>query len=144
MRGVDWARTAFYSGMISLGVLLTFAITLEGLTGQTELAVTVAFLTLAFGRLWNVFNVRDADSSLISNAITRNPLIWAALVLCIVLILLATYLPFMQTLLTTVNPGPEGWALVIAGSTLPLIVGQIVALGAAQIKQRREAHDDRR
>ena len=48
--------------------------------------VTTTFLTLAFAQLWHVFNMRPAFASFWSNEITCNPLIWAALLLCTVLL----------------------------------------------------------
>ena len=44
--------------------------------------VTVTFLTLAFAQLWHVFNMRNSRSGILKNEITRNPMLWGALVLC--------------------------------------------------------------
>jgi Ca2+-transporting ATPase len=91
-------------------------------------AVTVSFLTLAFAQLWHVFNMRDQDSSLLRNEVTRNPFVWGALVLCTGLLLLAVYLPVLADVLKVVHPGLKGWALVLVMSFVPLVVGQILKL----------------
>lgn len=125
LRRDHWLRVALYSVVIAASVLTVFAIALVGLGFVTERAVTVSFLTLAFAKLWHVFNLRSPDTGPIRNDITRNPWIWASLVLCAVLLLLATYLPFLQTVLRTVDPGLTGWALVLGGSLAPLVIIQI-------------------
>ena len=88
-------------------------------------AVTVSFLTLAFAQLWHVFNMRDRGSRLLRNDITQNPYIWGALGLCTGLLLAAVYLPGLSDVLKLVNPGIQGWILVLVMSLVPLVVGQI-------------------
>jgi Ca2+-transporting ATPase len=98
-----------------------------------EKAVTVGFLTLAFAQLWHVFNMRGLGTGVLRNEVTENPAIWGALVLCVGLLLLATYLPFLANLLDTVPLGLQGWMLVIPLSLVPLVLGQIgKALGWGQ------------
>jgi len=125
LRRDHWLRVALYSLVIAASVLTVFAVALAGLGFVTERAVTVSFLTLAFAKLWHVFNLRAPNTGPIRNDITRNRWIWASLLLCTGLLLLATYLPFLQTILRTVNPGLTGWALILAGSLAPLIIIQI-------------------
>jgi len=132
IRRDHWGKIGVYSALITVSVLTSFAIALVGLSMPTQQAVTVAFLTLAFAQLWHVFNMRNTESNILSNDITRNRWVWGALILCTVLLLMATYVPFMQTILQTVNPGMTGWALVIVGSLAPLIIGQ---LGILLVKQ---------
>jgi Ca2+-transporting ATPase len=91
-----------------------------------EQAVTVSFLTLASAQLWHVFNMRDRGTDPLRNEITANPYIWGALAICVALLLLAVYLPGLSDLLSTVNPGLNGWLLVLGMSFLPTLVGQTV------------------
>ncbi len=87
--------------------------------------VTISFLTLAFGRLWHVFNMRDDGSRFFKNEINTNKYVWGALGLCTVLLLTATYLPGLSTVLRTMNIGMKGWAIVLVMSLLPVTVVQI-------------------
>jgi Ca2+-transporting ATPase len=91
----------------------------------SEQAVTISFLTLAMAQLWHVFNMRDVGTNLLNNEIVKNPYVWGALALCIALLLLAVYLPGLSDILSTVNPGLNGWLLVLGMSLLPTIAGQI-------------------
>jgi Ca2+-transporting ATPase len=86
--------------------------------------VTVSFLTLAFARLWHVFNMRDGGSRLINNDVTRNSFVWGALVLCSALLFAAVYLPGISTALRMVPPGTKGWSLILGMSLIPLLIGQ--------------------
>jgi Ca2+-transporting ATPase len=92
---------------------------------KEQQAVTVSFLTLAFVQLWHVFNMRDKGSGFILNDISRNPFIWGALGLCILLLLAAVYVPVFANVLHVVNPGKEGWTLILVMSGIPFIIGQI-------------------
>ncbi|AFZ43641.1 ATPase, P-type (transporting), HAD superfamily, subfamily IC [Halothece sp. PCC 7418] len=130
-----WVMIGWYGLIIASTLLGIFAIALQVLALPREQAVTISFLTLAFGRLWHVFNMRDADSGLFQNEITVNPYIWAALGLCTGLLLLATYTPGISTVLGLVNPGLQGWGLILGGSLIPLVLGQLRHRGGG-----REAH----
>jgi Ca2+-transporting ATPase len=48
------------------------------------------------------------------------------LVITIALLLTAVYVPFMADLLSLVNPGLNGWMLVLAASLLPMVISQIM------------------
>jgi len=96
---------------------------------DTEEAVTISFLTFGFARLWHVFNMRDPDSPIIRNEVTSNRYVWIAVATGVLLMLAAAYLPIHSPVLQTVTPSGEGWLLIVVGSVVPLIVGQIIKLG---------------
>ncbi|NDJ77306.1 MAG: cation-transporting P-type ATPase [Chloroflexi bacterium] len=121
-----WLAISGYGALITAAVLGVFALSLVGLDMDEDRAVTVSFLTLALAQLWHVFNMRDRASNIWRNDITRNPYVWGALVLCTVLLLLATYVPGVNDVLGVVDPKATGWAIVLGFSVLPLLIGQIV------------------
>ncbi|MDJ0520932.1 MAG: cation-transporting P-type ATPase [Planctomycetota bacterium] len=121
-----------WHAIIGFGALITFAVMLAFVAafqilglGRTE-AVTISFLTVAFAQLWHVFNVRSPGSSFLRNEVTRNPWVWGALVLCVVLVLLAVYTPALASLLQITPPDAAGWLLVFGASLVPWLVGQLV------------------
>jgi Ca2+-transporting ATPase len=120
-----WLSVGSYSLLITVAVLGAFALAFTWLGMEQDGAVTVSFLTLAFAQLWHVFNMRDRDSGFIDNEIVRNPWVWGALALCTALLIAAVYLPGLSSLLSVVNPGVEGWLLVMAASALPWLIGQV-------------------
>ncbi len=87
--------------------------------------VTISFLTLAFARLFHVFNMRELSSGILKNEVTKNKYVWGALGLCTLILIAAVYLPGISTVLKTVDPGPVGWLLVIGMSLIPLLIGQV-------------------
>jgi P-type Ca2+ transporter type 2C len=121
-----WKTMGVYSLFITAAVLGVFALTLTQLGMENSQAVTVSFLTLAFAQLWHVFNMRDRASGVLDNEIVRNPWIWGALALCVLLLLAAVYVPGLNTVLKVTDPGLSGWLLVAGASLLPLIGGQLL------------------
>src|ERR1019366_981087 len=97
-----------------------------GLGLDERATVTVTFLTLAFGQLWHVFNMRHQSSRLILNEISQNPWIWAALALCVGILLTVAYVPSLSFMLHMVAPDIKMWGIIVAKSTVPLLVGPII------------------
>lgn len=142
-----WYTIGGYGVLIAAAVLGVFFYALWGLgLSQTE-AVTISFLTLSIGRLLHVFNMRRPDSRLLSNEITRNPFVWGALGLCVGLLLVAVYVPFLADILGVAGPSVRDWLLVAVGSFIPLVIGQIYLVVQRGRKpkagrQRRSKHGD--
>ncbi len=124
-----WRRIAFYGVLMSALVLAAMAAAhyLLGLDGTQTL--TVSFCTLAMAQLWHVFNMRGpgGKGALLRNEITGNPWIWAAVALCLGLILAAVYVPGLRAVLELAHPGLNGWALILATSLIPLAFRPLVA-----------------
>lgn len=120
-----WLTIVGYGSLITLAVLGALALALLWLELPTKQAVTISFLTLAMAQLWLVFNMRDRDSHWWRNEISQNPYVWGALALCLVLLLLAVYLPGLAQVLQVVDPGLSGWLLAGGMSLAPLLLGQI-------------------
>ncbi len=123
-----WLGIGGYSLIITAAVLTAFAIALQVMELEPELAVTVSFTTLALARLWHVFNMRDVGSPLLVNEITRNPFVWAALGLCLAILFVGLLQPGLAGILGLVRPGLHAWLLILGMSILPLLVGQAVKL----------------
>jgi Ca2+-transporting ATPase len=132
-----WIAVTAYGVLITAAVLCAFAATLLWLEAGEQAAVTVSFLTLALAQLWHVFNMRDARAGLLRNDVVRNPWVWGALLLCLMLIAAATFVPLFAGVLGVVPLDGPAWALVIGCSLVPLLVGQ-----AALVLLRRRRSSD--
>ena len=121
-----WIGITGYGLLISGAVLgaLFWGLHLE--TVDRAEAVTLSFLTLAFAQLWHVFNMRAPNSSLFNNTIIFNPYVWGAILICIILIMSATYIPYLATILKIVPPDLTGWSIILGMSLIPLFVGQLI------------------
>ena len=93
---------------------------------DVEHAITVAFSTIALTQMWHVFNMRGDMSRVIDNEITRNPWVWAALALCLALVLAAIYVPMLSGVLRLEDPGFRGWVVIILASLVPLVTAPLV------------------
>lgn len=137
-----WRRIIAYGVLITmttLGVLLIATHVIGLPPGQ---ATTVSFLTLALAQLWHVFNMRADGTPLWRNEVVRNPFVWGAVLVCIVLLLLATYLPPLASVLSIEAPDRSGWFLIVAASLVPLAIGEawrVVARRRAQSSEDRSA-----
>jgi Ca2+-transporting ATPase len=120
----QWIFMGLLGGAITLATLGAFVLSIYWLGLETPASVSVAFLTLALGQIWNVFNLRDPDAGLLRNDVTRNPYVWGAIVLCLGLIVLALWLPALADLLQLASPAREGLALAAVASVAPLLIGQ--------------------
>ena len=125
VRRDDWLDIVVFGGIITLATLCAFWVALDYLVLPTRDATTVAFLTLALAQLLHVFTMRARNEGLLVNSVTRNPWVWAALVLCLALLGLAMTVPvFSQVLSLSVSD----WRLIVlpmgaaAGS---LLLGQL-------------------
>jgi Ca2+-transporting ATPase len=121
-----WMAIGGYSVLITASVLGAFFLAFSWFKMEENQAVTVSFLTLAFARLWHVFNMRNRNTHLFNNEVTKNPFVWAALALCIGLLLMALYISPLSSVLKLVMPSKDGWVLILVASAIPLVIGQVV------------------
>lgn len=134
-----WARLVGYGLVMSAAVLAGLAISMLVFEMNVKRAVTVSFLILAGAQLGHVFNMVSPRSGFVFNEVTRNPWIWAAVVLCIGLLIAAVYVPILSEVLGTEEPGKEGWLLVLTLSFAPVLVGQgLRAVGQIRRKYGRQ------
>jgi Ca2+-transporting ATPase len=119
-----WKWICGYSLLMAICVMASLTISYYLLDFERYQAVTVSFLTLAFAKLWFVFNLRNHGTGFFKNDISSNPYMLGSLLLCSVLLILAVYLPGLSSVLKTQPPGLSGWALLIATSLVPFAWGQ--------------------
>jgi Ca2+-transporting ATPase len=122
----QWLAIILYGATLTAATFGALGLARHGLGLDDQATVTVTFLTLAFGQLWHVFNMRHQSSRLILNEISRNPWIWAALALCAGILLTAAYVPSLSFMLHMVAPDIRMWGIIFAMSTAPLLVGPII------------------
>jgi Ca2+-transporting ATPase len=120
-----WVAIFLYGALIAGATLGAFAIALRVWQLSSTEAITVSFMTLTFARLWHVFNMRSRGSSVFKNEVTQNSYIWGALVICLIILLAAVYVPGLSDVLGTTGLSPKAWGLVVGASLIPLVVGQL-------------------
>jgi P-type Ca2+ transporter type 2C len=132
----QWLFIAGFGALLTASTISALVIGRYGLGLQGEALVTVSFLTLAFAQLWHVFNMRGRGSGVFRNAVTVNPYVWAAVALCIAILLLAVYVPPLAATLQIVPPDRAGWTLVLAASLAPLLLGMMIGTLSALMSRK--------
>jgi Ca2+-transporting ATPase len=133
-----WGAIFLHGAAITAATLAAFSFALFGLNMARSDAVTISFLTLSLAQTWHVFNMADRRSPLFVNEVTRNPWVWAALAVTISLVMMATHLPILSSVLALSPPSPEGWLLVLSASAVPVIAAQGIRL----LQRRRHGAPD--
>jgi Ca2+-transporting ATPase len=121
-----WISMGIYGTLITAAVLLGLTFALRNLGFSSEKSTTVSFLILASAQLLHVFDMRENGTNLFVNSVTKNIYVWFALIITIGLLLFAIYVPFMANLLSLVDPGLDGWLVVLVASFSPMIISQIL------------------
>ncbi len=121
-----WISIGVHGGLIAAATLGAFVAAQSWLALSPDAALTVSFLTLALAQLWHVFNMRAPGSGALRNDVTRNPFVWAALALCLMLLAAAIFVPALSGLLGITPPGADAWMLILGASLAPLLLGQVL------------------
>ncbi|MFP4536777.1 MAG: cation-translocating P-type ATPase [Dichotomicrobium sp.] len=127
-----WLVVAGYGLVIGGSVLAVFAYALMVLEMSETRAVAISFATFSLARLLHTLNMREPETPLLEDPVVTNRYVWGAIGIGIALLLAALYVPYVSDALQTVNPGVDGWVLIVIGSVVPLIVGQLTKLRAVR------------
>ncbi len=130
----QWRGIVLHGMTIAAVTLTALAIGYQsGLRGDE--ITTMCFYTLALAQLFHVFNMRNWRERLLVNPLTRNRYVWLAIVLCLVILVVATLEPTVSgALRITPLPG-DAWIAIIALSIVPVIVRELAAV-AVRIRRR--------
>ena len=132
----QWITIVLHSIALTTAIFGALAASRLWLDLDSKSVVTVTFLTLAFAQLWHAFNMRHPQSALLSNEVTRNPWLWASLLLCTALLAVPPYLTPMAEVMHLVPPSSIMWALILGLSAAPVVVTQAVMLTLASLRPR--------
>ncbi|MGA0559533.1 cation-translocating P-type ATPase [Larkinella sp. VNQ87] len=122
MDGSDWRMVVFYALTMTVSVLGVYLIGTRELGLTQEEGNNLTFYALSFAQLLHVFNLRSGSSFFV-NEITRNRYIWYALLLCLFILVLTYYVPFLNEVLS-IQPmtRTELWLIAAAGLAQVVIV----------------------
>lgn len=121
-----WRAIIAYAGLMTLPVLLAYNWALNQHHSDTSYANTIAFMSLALGQLWHVFNMRSGKAGFFNNQVMKNPFVWCAVGFCLLLLGCSLYWPPFAVLLGIIPPDRAGWLAIGLASLVPLSIGQLV------------------
>ncbi|WP_339865146.1 cation-transporting P-type ATPase [Paremcibacter congregatus] len=120
-----WQAIITYAIIMTLSVVGAFLWAHKHPDYSADGANSIAFLSLALGQLWHVFNMRSRRAALLKNQVMQNPYVWGAIGICLGLLAAALYWPLLATVLHLEIPDQKGWLVVLLASLIPLLLGQI-------------------
>lgn len=123
-----WITTVICGISITLAVLGITAYAHLGLQLAPEVINNMAFYTLVVGQLLNIFNMPLRKSSFLFNEVTKNPWVWAALLICAVIVLVSNLIPPIAYTLSLVPLSFELWGLIVGFGVVSLLITQIALL----------------
>ncbi|MCC6627571.1 MAG: cation-translocating P-type ATPase [Chloroflexi bacterium] len=136
-----WVTIGYVGAIMAIGTLLVMDWALPGGLipdgqGSMRYAQTMAFTTLVFYQLFNVFNARSNDVSAV-RGLAGNPWLWVAIGISIALQVLVIYTPFLQTAFHTTALSLNDWLVcAVVGSSVLWLV-EVKKLVARQFRQSR-------
>ncbi|MGM0555309.1 MAG: cation-translocating P-type ATPase [Myxococcota bacterium] len=118
-----WRSIVMWGSLITVPTLGVYMLAQHVYGFGDEQSVSMAFLVLASGQLFHVFNMRDAGASFWDNEITRNKWVWGAVALCIGLLIIPFYIPVATDALSLAPLNWEHLWLVALGGIFPMLAG---------------------
>jgi Ca2+-transporting ATPase len=126
MNRAAWHATIIYGLSITAAVLGITAYSYFVLELPHDLINNLAFFTLIFAQLLNVFNLPSAYVSFFKNEVTTNPWVWSAILLCILIIIVAYISAPIAKALSIGNISCEQFMLIISFGFGALIIAQLI------------------
>jgi len=130
--GRMWAGVVFVGAIVAAGTLLVLDASLPGGlidgAGSLRYAQTMAFTTLLFFSLFNVFNARSDERSAFAD-LWSNAWLWGAIALSLILQVAVIYIPFLQQAFSTVSLTGGDWFLCAAIGSSVLWLRELTKIG---------------
>jgi P-type Ca2+ transporter type 2C len=123
--------------VMAVGTLWVYLNTVDD--GDIARAQTMAFITIAMFQVFNAFNVRSQTQSIFKIGLFSNTYLILAQVTSVILLILATTLPFMQTALSTVNLSINDWVTIVLITSTILIVSEVRKLIQRRVSASKAA-----
>ncbi|WP_240507453.1 cation-translocating P-type ATPase [Winogradskyella aurantia] len=117
-----WASTIIYGLSITVAVVGITAYAYFSLQLSSVIINNMAFYTLVLAQLFNVFNMAESKVSFFNNEVIKNPWVWSAIALSLIITVSAYYIsPISEALfLTKLTLEQIGWVVIFALGSLAL------------------------
>ncbi len=125
MSAKRWKSTIIFGLCITAAVIGITAYAHLVLQLSSKIINNMAFYTLVFAQLLNVFNMAENKVSFFNNEIIKNPWIWSAIVISLFITLGVYYIPPVSNALLLTNLSTEQIGCVIVFAISSLVLSQI-------------------
>ncbi|MGB8374947.1 MAG: cation-transporting P-type ATPase [Salegentibacter sp.] len=121
-----WGSTLIYGLSITAAVIGVTIYSYFILGFPPQEVNNMAFYTLILAQLFNVFNLPGRKVSFLKNEVTVNPWIWAALVLCLLIMLVVYEVPLFREVLSLVHLSLSEFGLVFLFAAGSVLLTQVI------------------
>jgi Ca2+-transporting ATPase len=128
LRNRDWWRAGWHGMVIAVATLGAFLWAKHHLGFSEEEAVTTSFLTLALAQLLHVFNMAGPGMPYFRSGVVRNPWVWGAIALCLLLLFGCVAVPVFAEVLSLHQPGIEEILAICLFSLMPVACELVVRM----------------
>jgi len=125
----DWVNIVVYALILALPIMSVTWYSSYYLKYDSEICNNITFFSLALSQLWHVFNLSSRKISFLKNEITLNKFVWAALLLCITIILVFYWVNPLKEILALQTLNTTMWLIIIATSIAPVVLIQLLKRG---------------
>ena len=126
MTGRLWTMTTLYAIVMTLAVIGVCYFAQVHLRLEPDKVNNLGFYTLVLTQLLNVFNTPLRNKSFFRNKVVSNPWVWAALAVCILIMVAAYFIPFSKQALSLVTLSWTHFKWVLIFGFLALMLTQIL------------------
>jgi len=127
-----WSRTAVaavvFIAISMAGYYIGAFVPLGGIAPSHEVGRTMAYVTLAWGSVVNILNVRSFNKSLFTIGFTSNPLLFGGICLSLSLVAITALVPGIRDIFRCVPVSGYHWLIIVGMSSLPFFVIELKKL----------------
>jgi Ca2+-transporting ATPase len=120
-----WGQVVSYALVITFSVLGAYLLGMQYLELSEAEGNNLTFYALSFAQVSHVFNLHS-ERSFFNNEITRNRYIWYATALCLFIMALTYYVPFLREVLSLQPMRGDELGLIVAAGVIPVLLMQLV------------------
>jgi len=121
----DWFNINIYALLMALPIIMVTLYCSYYLKYDAQLCNNITFISLALAQLWHVLNLSSRKISFINNEITVNKFIWAALLLCIVIMAGFYFISPLNKTIGVQMLSINTWLIIAATSIAPIVLIQL-------------------
>jgi Ca2+-transporting ATPase len=121
----DWFTINIYAVLLALPIMLVTWYCSYYLKYDAKLCNNITFFSLALSQLWHVLNLSSRKISFYNNEITRNKFIWAALLLCIIIMAVFCFVSPLNTVIGLQMLSGSAWLIIAGISFTPVFLIQL-------------------
>ena len=121
----DWFTINAYAVLSALPIILVTWYCSYYLKYDAQLCNNISFFSLALSQLWHVLNLSSRKISFINNEITHNKFVWAALLLCIIIMAVFYFVSPLNEYIGVQMLSANTWLIITLTSIAAVVLIQL-------------------